>query len=71
MFTVKENDNLSKTDRAVRLFVGPSLIAFGIWTNNWIACMGVWLFMTVFSGWCPVYSIFSFSTAPKKEEPKE
>lgn len=57
--------NLGKTDRIVRGVVGPVLLVHGIYTNSWTACIGIWLIMTVFSKWCPVYSVFGIFTSPK------
>lgn len=57
--------NLGKTDRIVRAVAGPVMLAHGIYANSWTGCIGVWLLMTVFSKWCPVYSVFKFDTLPK------
>ncbi len=62
--------NLGKTDRTVRAIIGPLLLAYGIYDNNWLASIGIWLIMTVFSKWCPVYSVFGIFTSPEERAAK-
>lgn len=63
--------NLGNKERVIRAVVGSALLGYGIYAENWLASIGVWLVMTVFSKWCPVYSVFGFSTAPKEDTPRE
>ncbi len=62
MVTKNEHD----IERAVRVALGVFLIGFGIYYSGVLgtvlAVIGVIPLLTGTIGWCPIYSIFNFST---------
>ena len=64
--------NVSSTDKKVRvvLAIGLILLGFVIQPSAGIAgliipvAVGIILLATVFLNWCPIYSLFGFSTCP-------
>jgi len=64
--------NVGLLDRLVRIAIGIALLAFALgyilpatgW--NWLGWIGVVPILTALLGWCPAYTLFGFSSCPRK-----
>ena len=54
--------NMGKSDRLIRIFLGLIVIAGGINYESWWGGIGLIPLITAFIGWCPLYFPFRFST---------
>ncbi len=59
--------NVGGYDRAARIVVGLGLIAFAYFEQQPLAYIGAVPLLTGLFSFCPVYPIFKFSTACKKD----
>ena len=57
--------NVGKTDRAIRIIVGISLIAVGLYTQTWWGAIGIIPLLTGTFRWCPPYQLLGISTDKK------
>lgn len=55
-------ENLSRTDRLVRVFLGLGIVLIGLLVGSWWGAIGLIPLATAAIGWCPLYSLFKFST---------
>jgi hypothetical protein len=61
--------NVGNVDRIVRIVLGLALIAIGFFTlggtvGTIVGVIGFIPLLTGLVGWCPLYSLFKFSTRP-------
>lgn len=63
-------ENMSRVDRIVRLVVGLAIVLVGLIVGSWWGLIGLIPLLTAAIGWCPLYSVFGFSTLPpaRREE---
>lgn len=54
--------NVGGIDKVLRIIVGLALIAWGIYTQNWLGAIGIIPLFTALVNWCPLYSIIGVST---------
>lgn len=54
--------NLGLSDRALRLFIGLTLLGLGIALNSPWGLIGVIPLLTAGLGWCPLYCPFKLNT---------
>lgn len=54
--------NVGKTDKVIRIVVGLSIGAAGIYFNSWWGLIGILPVVTALAGWCPLYLPFRLST---------
>ncbi len=60
--------NAGKADRVARVLAGLGLIAYGLFSQNYIvAAIGGIPLLTGALGFCPFYSIFKLNTGCKKD----
>jgi hypothetical protein len=62
--------NVGSIDKVARIILGLGLIAFALITKNWWGFIGVFLLLTAFMNYCPVYSLLSVSTVQKVKTEK-
>jgi hypothetical protein len=63
--------NVGMADRIFRIVLGVLLIAFAIpigfpvtgW--NWVGWIGIVPILTALIGWCPLYAVLGWSSAPR------
>lgn len=59
--------NEGNTDRIVRIILAIAFFVGALATQLWlVAVPGVILGVTGLVGWCPLYTLFGFSTCPVK-----
>jgi len=75
--TPQSNKNLAKPDRIIRSAIAV-LMVYLFWTGHLkgydglaIRIVGVYMLITAFAGYCPLYSIFNFSTKRKEDKKTE
>lgn len=54
--------NVGGIDKVLRIIVGLALIAWGVYTQNWLGAIGIIPLFTALVNWCPLYSIIGVST---------
>lgn len=57
--------NVGKKDRIIRVIVGASIIAIGVYLKSWWGTIGVIPIITAVIGWCPAYLPFGMSSCKK------
>jgi hypothetical protein len=57
--------NVGKTDKVIRIVLGLSIGAAGIYFNSWWGLIGIIPVGTALAGWCPLYFPFRISTCSK------
>jgi hypothetical protein len=59
--------NVGGFDKIARIIVGIALIAFAFYTNQLIAYIGIIPLVTGLIGFCPLYTLFGYSSAKKEK----
>ena len=54
--------NVGSTDKIIRILLGIVIMAAGYFYSSWLGLIGIIPVLTVFMGFCPLYSIFGIST---------
>ena len=54
--------NVGGIDKVLRIIIGLALIAWGVYTQNWLGAIGIIPLFTALVNWCPLYSIIGVST---------
>lgn len=54
--------NVGKTDKVIRIIIGFSIGAAGIYFKSWWGLVGIIPVFTALVGWCPLYFPFRIST---------
>lgn len=66
--------NIGSLDRILRIVLGALLIGAGFYYENWWGAVGLIPLLTGLISWCPLYSLFGWSTsgqpAVKSPEPE-
>ncbi|RPI59881.1 MAG: DUF2892 domain-containing protein [Ignavibacteriales bacterium] len=62
--------NVGNIDKAIRIILGVSIIALGIYYQSWLGLVGMVPLFTSFISWCPVYSLIGVSTNKKVDVEK-
>ncbi len=60
--------NVGKTERIIRVGVGLFLLALGGIFDSWWGIVGIIPLATAAIGWCPLYTLFGFSTCKDDRE---
>lgn len=60
--------NIGGLESALRVVLGASIIALGVFHKSWWGALGVLPIVTAALGWCPVYA---FLRRPKRMEGNE
>ncbi|RMH64067.1 MAG: DUF2892 domain-containing protein [Calditrichaeota bacterium] len=58
--------NIGLFDKLVRYLAGILALTWGYYAQNWWGLLGFIPLFTAMVGWCPIYSIFGFSTLKKE-----
>jgi hypothetical protein len=58
--------NEGKIDRIARVAAGIAIMGYGVYSSNALGFIGIVPFATGLIGYCPLYSVFGFSTCPLK-----
>jgi hypothetical protein len=62
--------NLGPIDRAIRIIVGMILVSLTmVGPQTAWGFLGLIPLATAFLGWCPLYTLFGISTAPRRISP--
>lgn len=56
--------NEGNMDRIIRLILGIIIAIVGLVTGSWLGLIAIVPLATALIGWCPLYSVFGFSTCP-------
>jgi len=59
--------NVGGFDKIARIIVGIALIAFALYTNQFIAYIGIIPLITGLIGFCPLYTLFGYSSVKKEK----
>ncbi len=54
--------NVGKTDKVIRIIIGLSIGAAGIYFKSWWGLVGIIPVFTALVSWCPLYFPFRIST---------
>jgi hypothetical protein len=54
--------NIGKKDKIIRAVLGALVLLWGFYAKNWWGVIGIILLVTSLVNWCPLYTIFKFST---------
>ncbi len=57
--------NVGKADRIIRIVLGASMIAAGVYFQSWWGAIGAVPILTASIGWCPIYLPFGISSCKK------
>ncbi len=57
--------NVGKTDKVIRIIIGLSIGAAGIYFKSWWGLVGIIPVFTALASWCPLYFPFRISTCKK------
>jgi hypothetical protein len=57
--------NVGSADKIIRIILGVTIIAYGIYNQSWLGLVGIVPLFTAFISWCPVYSLIGVSTNKK------
>jgi hypothetical protein len=60
--------NIGKTDKIIRVILGLTIIALGIYFKSWWGTVGIVPLITVAIGWCPAYFPLGISTCKSEEK---
>lgn len=60
--------NEGNTDRIIRIVLAVVIFAVALATEPWLAVIGLIPLATGVIGWCPLYTIFGFSTCPAENK---
>ncbi|MDX1902580.1 MAG: DUF2892 domain-containing protein [Thermonemataceae bacterium] len=60
--------NVGKTDKIIRLLISLSFLLIALLSQNYWFLLGLIPIVPVFTGCCPVYSLFGFRTCPLKSK---
>ena len=58
--------NVGKTDKVIRIIIGLSIGAAGIYFKSWWGLVGIIPVFTALVSWCPLYFPFRMSTCKTK-----
>ncbi len=58
--------NVGNVDRIARLVLGIAVVVAGIAFQSWLGALGLIFIGTALVGFCPLYTLFGFSTCPAK-----
>lgn len=58
--------NVGKTDKVIRIIIGLSIGAAGIYFKSWWGLVGIIPVFTALVSWCPLYFPFRISTCKTK-----
>jgi len=59
--------NEGQMDRIARIVLGLAIIIIGLIAGSWLGVIGLIPLATGLIGWCPLYTLFGFSTRPAKK----
>lgn len=59
--------NIGKADYVVRITLGITIVAGGLYLNSWWGLIAIAPLATVFTGVCPLYSFFGINTRRSKK----
>lgn len=62
--------NVGNAERIVRVLVGLSVIAAGVYYQNWLGLIGLLPIATGLTGYCPPYQLLGISTCSVKPAAK-
>ncbi len=62
--------NVGNAERVVRVLVGLSVIAAGVYYQSWLGLIGLLPIATGLTGYCPPYQMLGISTCSVKPEAK-
>ena len=54
--------NVGKIDRIIRIVIGLTVIAWGVFEQNWLGAIGLVFLLTGVIRWCPAYLPFGIKT---------
>lgn len=57
--------NVAGLDRALRIFAGLALIAWGAYSQNWLGAIGIVPLLTGWLRFCPAYTLLGISSCKK------
>ncbi len=60
------NKNIGKIDTIIRIIVGISIGAWGIYAKNWFGLVGIVPILTAFIKFCPLYLRCGINTGKKE-----
>jgi hypothetical protein len=60
--------NVGKTDRLIRTALAFIIIFGSIYIGGLLAIFGIFILLTAFIGWCPIYAVFRLCTTKEQEE---
>lgn len=61
-------DNVGKIDEIIRILIGIIIVAIGFFNYiMWLPFVAVFPFVTGFSNYCPIYSLFKINTKIKRK----
>jgi hypothetical protein len=58
--------NVGRVDRILRIALGISLLAGGVYFHSWWGLLGIVPIATAVIGWCPAYTPFGISSDDRK-----
>ncbi|HHM23998.1 MAG TPA: DUF2892 domain-containing protein [Bacteroidetes bacterium] len=59
--------NVGKSDKTFRIILGLVIIVLGFVYHSWWGAIGLIPLLTAFAGFCPLYSVFKFSTCKTEQ----
>lgn len=62
--------NVGNAERIVRVLAGLSVIAAGVYYQNWLGLIGLLPIATGLTGYCPPYQLLGISTCSVKPAAK-
>lgn len=63
---MKMKKNVASYDRGLRLVVGLAILIWGYFSQSYWGFIGLVPLITGAISWCPAYTLFHFSTCPRK-----
>jgi len=60
--------NMSKIDKLARIVIGIGILALGLYYKSWLGLLGFIPIIISLYGWCPIYTLFNYSTLKKEKE---
>jgi len=60
--------NVGGIDRILRIVIGVTVIAWGVYAQSWLGAIGLVPLLTGTIRWCPAYLPFGFSTCKCKSD---
>lgn len=58
--------NVGRTDKVLRLIIGTTVIAAGVYFQSWWGAVGVIFIVTALISWCPPYALLGINTCKIK-----